>query len=194
MNRLTRTLLSSIVAASAMLAPTAAGAADENVVLAVNQTDGLAVVEASVQYRKAANGVIDEQNRARAEARCTGCQTLAAAFQLVLVTKDWHTLAPQNEAFVGNLECVECVTWASAKQVLVATGGPAELSEAGHARLRALEDRLEGLEDVMAVLSLEDLVAEVEAAFGELIAIGREEVVRSDGGPNDTEVVAARSA
>jgi putative peptide zinc metalloprotease protein len=193
-NRMTRALLSSVVAAAVVVAPTAAGASDENVVIATNQTDGAAVVEASVQYRKAANRVVDEVNYSRAEANCVDCQTVATAFQLVLIPKDVHTFVPHNEADAFNVLCAECVTWATAKQVLVATGGPAALSEAGHARMRALEDRLLAMEDDLPAMTLGAVQAELNDAFAELLAIADEEVVRTDGGPDDAEVVAARSA
>lgn len=194
MNRLNRALLSSFVAASVMLAPAAAGASDENVVVAVNQTDGAAVVEASVQFRVAPNGVVDEVNRARALAQCAGCQTVAAAFQIVLIPRDWDTFVPENEAFAANVLCEECVTWASAKQVFVATGGPATLSGAGRIRMRALNDRLEALEVGLPGLSLLALQAELNSAFAELLEIAGTEIVRQDGVPADAEVVATLSS
>lgn len=193
MKRMVRALLSSIVAASVLLAPTAAGASDSNVVFAGNDTDGAAVVEARVDFRKADNGVVDQENRAYASASCTDCQTLAVAFQIVLITEDPHTFTPENEAFALNVECDECVTWASAKQVLVVSEGPAILTGAGHARLNALERRLWALEADLPGLSLLELQAEVEDAFGELLAIADEEIV-SDGGGNYHREIDARSA
>ncbi|HEX2048668.1 MAG TPA: hypothetical protein VHF27_12950, partial [Acidimicrobiales bacterium] len=182
------------VAAGVLLAPTAAGASDENVAVATNQTDGAAVAEASVQFRMAPNGVIDEENTAHALASCGDCQTLAVAFQLVLVPRDFHTLVPRNEAVAGNLACEECLTWASAKQVFVVTGGPASLTGAGHQRIRDLEARVEALEAELPTLTLAELAAEVDAAFEELLDVARTEVRRHDGGPQDAEVVATRSS
>jgi putative peptide zinc metalloprotease protein len=194
MSRPFRILLASVVAIAVVLTPTAAGASDENVVVAVNRTNGAALVEASVDYRKAANRVVDEENRAFAVARCVDCQTLAAAFQLVLVTKSPTTFAPQNEGTAVNTECDGCVTWASAKQVVVETGGPAALSEAGHHRLRAVEDSLLALEDQMAGMTLTELAAAVDAAFAEFLDVAQTEIVREDGGPDDARVIASRSS
>jgi putative peptide zinc metalloprotease protein len=193
-NRRARALFSATLAAAVLLAPLAAAASAENLAVATNQTDGAAVAEASVQSRVAPNGVVDEENVAQAAASCTDCQTFAAAFQIVLITKDYDTFVPHNEAFAANVLCEECLTWASAKQVLVATGGPASLTGAGHQRMQALEDRLEALEADLPVLTLPALVAEVDAAFEELLDIARTEVRRHDGGPHDTEVVATRSS
>jgi putative peptide zinc metalloprotease protein len=194
MNRRAHLILSCLLAGVVALSPTAAGASDENVAVATNETDGAAVVDASVQYRVAPNGTVDEENRAFAAARCIDCQTLAAAFQLVLVTRDFHTLVPQNEAFALNLECDACLTWASAKQVFVVTGGPAHLTGSGHQRLQALEEGIEALEPDLPGMSLAAVQTAVNAAFEEFMVIASEEVVRTDGGPHDTEIVATRSS
>ena len=194
MNRLARGLLPALLAAALSLAPTAAGASDENVAVATNETAGAAVADASVQYRIAPNGVVDEQNLAYAAARCVDCQTFAAAFQIVLVTREFRTFVPHNEAFAANVECAECLTWASAKQIIVVTGGPATLTGNGHLRMQALEDRLEALQADLPVLSLGGLAAEVEAAFAELLDIARTEVVLHDGSPANVEIAATHSS
>lgn len=194
MNRRAHLFLSCLLAIAVALTPTAAGAADANVAVAANEIDGAAVVEASVQYRVDADGRVDPINRAVAAAKCTGCQTLAAAFQLVLITADYDMFVPRNSAYVNNVECVECVTWASAKQVLVETGGPAHLSGSGQQRLQAIEDRLEALEADLPRMTLEALQAALNAEVEELVAIAVEEVVRTDGGPDNAAVVAVQSS
>lgn len=194
MNRITRSLLSCFAAAGLLLAPTAAGASDDNIVVATNETAGASVVEAGVQYRIAPNGVVDEENRAYAAARCTDCQTVAAAFQIVLVTRDYRTFLPQNEALAANVECEACLTWASAKQVIVVTGGPATLSGNGHQRMRALEDRIEALEPSLAAMTLLELQDELNDAFAELLDIAGTEVVLHDGSPANAEIAATRES
>ncbi|MEA2900964.1 MAG: putative peptide zinc metalloprotease protein [Actinomycetota bacterium] len=192
MNRLVRNLVSIVVAAGVVLAPTAAGARDENVVYAVNRTDGSALVRASVDYRKVNNGKVEEENRAYAVAQCVGCRTLAAAFQLVLVTKPPTILAPQNEAVAVNNECDTCVTWASAKQIVVETGGKAELTKSGRDRLEGVENGLESLQEGMMDKSLEQLSAEIDFWFAEFLDVAQTEIERTDGGHNDARVIASR--
>ena len=194
MNRGARALLSCLVATAVLLAPTAAGAGDENVVTATNEIDGAAVAEAGVQFRVAPNGVIDEENLAYAVASCIDCQTLAVALQLLLVPRDFHNLTPHNEAVAGNVLCESCLTFAAAKQVFVVTGGPAALTGTGHNRLRALEAGIEALEAELPSLSAPELVGAVDAAMAELLDIARTEIMRLDGRPNDAEVVATRSS
>jgi putative peptide zinc metalloprotease protein len=193
-NRMARGLLSAFIAATLSFAPTAAGASDENVVVASNQTDGAAVVAAGVQYRIAPNGVIDEENRAYAGASCTGCQTVAAAFQLVLVTREYRTFVPQNEAFAANVACEECLTWASAKQIIVVTDGPATLSGTGHLRMQALEERIQALHSDLPAMTSTGLFLELDGAFAELVDIARTEIVNHDGGPANAEIAATNES
>jgi putative peptide zinc metalloprotease protein len=193
-NRKVRALSSFAVAAALLLAPTAAGASDENLVYATNETAGAAVSAASVQYRVAPNGVVDERNVAYAVARCTDCQTVATAFQLVLVTRAYRTFVPYNEAFAGNLECDTCLSWATAKQVIVVTDGPAALTGAGHIRMQALEDRLLALQADLPALTLGGLLGELDSAFAELLDIATTEIMAPDGGPVATELVATGSS
>ncbi len=192
MNRLARTLLSLVVATGVLLVPTAAGASDENVVYAVNRTNGGALVRASVDYRKAANSTVDEENRAYAVAQCVDCRTLAAAFQLVLVTNPPSALAPQNEAVAINNGCDGCVTWASAKQVVVEADGAAALSDHGHERLKAVERNLEALQGQMMDMPIQQLAADLDFWFAEFLDVARTEIVRTDGAPNDARVIASR--
>ena len=194
MKRILAAFASAAIIVGVLSTPTPAGASDENLALAVNQTDGAALVEASVQFRKAANNVVDEQNRAHALANCVGCQTLAAAFQLVIVTKPPQSITPVNDAFAANVLCADCLTFATAKQVIVGTGGPAELTENGRARLRALDARLEALESTLSTMSLTTLVLEIDSAFQELLRIAEQEIVRTDGSTEDPAVLATRSA
>lgn len=194
MNRTVRLALSCLAAVSVVMAPTAARASDENVVVASNQTDGAAVVEAGVQFRVSPSGLVDEENRAYAVAECAGCQTVAAAFQIVLIPADDYDLAPQNEAFARNVLCEECVTWASAKQIVVATRAPAYLSGSGYQRLAALEARIEALEADLPGMSLGGLQSALDAAAEELLAVAREEILLAGDRPAAAEVVAVRSS
>jgi putative peptide zinc metalloprotease protein len=193
-NRMARALLPSLLAMSVLLAPTAAGASDDNLAVATNEVAGAAVSAASVQYRIAPSGVVDETNKAYAAARCTDCQTLATAFQLVLVTREYRTFVPHNEAFAANVECDTCLTWATAKQIIVVTDGPAALTGNGHIRMQALEDRLLALQADLPAMTLEGLFGELNAAFAELLDIAGTEIMTPEGGPIASEIAATNES
>jgi putative peptide zinc metalloprotease protein len=194
MNRMVRALLSSVVAAAILLAPTAAGASDENSAYAVNVDDGTAVVDASVQFRVVANGMVDQTNTAYAAASCVDCQAVAAAFQIVLVKNGYDTLEPYNEAFGANVDCDRCISWASAKQIIVVSDDAANITSEGRKRLRALEDSIEAMQPELPSMSLTAVQARLNAAFAELLDIAQTEIRLGDDGPQDGRVEASFSS
>ncbi len=112
----------------------------------------------------------------------------------MVVTKPPTTLVPVNDAKAINNQCDGCVTWASAKQIVVETGGPAELTWRGRARLQAVENQLLALEDDLPTMTLLELQAAVDAAFNEFVNVAQTEIKRTDGGRDDARVVSSRSA
>ena len=194
MNRLVRALLSSAVAAALLLAPTAAGASDENAAYAINVDDGTAVVDASVQFRVVANGFVDESNVAYAAASCVDCQAVSAAFQIVLIKGGYDTLVPYNEAFGANVDCDRCISWASAKQILVVTDEDANITSEGRKRLGALEAAIEAMQPELPSLSLTEVQARLTSAFAELLDIAQTEIRIGDDGPQAGRVEATLSS
>ncbi len=84
------------------------------------------------------------------------------------------------------------MTWASAKQIVVETGGKAELTKSGRARLEGVENGLESLEEGMMDKTLEQLAAEIDFWFAEFLDVAQTEIVRTDGGHDDARVISSR--
>ena len=84
------------------------------------------------------------------------------------------------------------MTWASAKQIVVETGGKAELTKSGRARLERVENGLESLEDGMMDKTLEQLADELDFWFAEFLDVAQTEIERNDGGPDDARVIASQ--
>ena len=152
--------------------------ADDNLAIAVNTTDGTVVFDVSFSLRRDADGVVDETNVAAALASCTGCTTVAFAFQAVLVTRNANVVIPQNVAIAFNDQCTECFTYASASQVVLGFSGPVRITHDGRMRLRDLRQALGELEARAAELAPGQFLAAAEAIERELISIMSEEVVR----------------
>jgi putative peptide zinc metalloprotease protein len=157
---------------------------DDNVAVAVNTQDGATVFRLAFSVRKVANGVVDQTNTAVALASCTDCQTIALAFQVVLVRGDADLVTPQNVAIAYNDQCAECVTYASATQIVLGFDGNVRFTADGRRRLHALYKSLRQLEDEAASLSLAQLNARVQAAKGELLDILSTQLVEP-GAPKD---------
>jgi putative peptide zinc metalloprotease protein len=144
---------------------------DDNVAVAVNTQDGASVFRLAFSVRKVADGVVDQTNTAVALASCTDCQTIALAFQVVLVRGDADVVTPVNQAVAYNDQCLECVTYASATQIVLGFDGNVRFTADGRQRLAALYKSLRELEDSAPSMSVAQLNTAVQTAKAELVDI-----------------------
>ncbi|MBA3409715.1 MAG: hypothetical protein H0U15_02515 [Geodermatophilaceae bacterium] len=77
---------------------------------------------------------------AYAFASCTDCAAVAVGFQVVLVLGQANIVVPRNLAAAVNYNCVSCVTYALATQLVITLDGP--LSEVGMAELAVLWEEI----------------------------------------------------
>ncbi|MGN6636970.1 MAG: hypothetical protein ACTHJ6_16135 [Oryzihumus sp.] len=84
---------------------------------------------------------VTNRNEAYAFASCSGCRTVAVAFQVVLVVGDAHVTIPQNLSGAVNYSCARCVTYALAQQLVLTV--PGDLSPAARQRLESLWQQIE---------------------------------------------------
>ncbi|PRC45285.1 hypothetical protein C6A85_95935, partial [Mycobacterium sp. ITM-2017-0098] len=101
----------------------------DNQVLAINTTNGTAMYEAAF----AMVWVTDDSdamnvNEAQAYASCISCTAVAVAYQVVFVVDnddaDDNVVAPQNLAGALNSDCVNCLTYALARQLFITLDEP----------------------------------------------------------------------
>ncbi|MFD1214950.1 hypothetical protein ACFQ36_23260, partial [Arthrobacter sp. GCM10027362] len=117
-----------------------APAEDGNQALAVNTEDGSVVYDVAFALVWAGDGPVDATNGAYAFASCTGCTAVAVGFQVVLVLGQADVVVPENLSAAANYNCVDCLTYALASQLVTTLDGP--LSEAGMAELSALWEQI----------------------------------------------------
>ena len=79
---------------------------------------------------------MDTRNEAYAFASCADCAAVAVGFQVVLIVGQADVVVPENLSAAANYNCVRCLTYALASQLVLTLDGP--LSEDGMARLNAL--------------------------------------------------------
>lgn len=170
----------------------------DNVALAINTKDGASVFRLAFAIRHVHGSVIDAGNAAVAYASCTDCQTVALAFQVILVTGEPDVVAPTNLALAYNESCSSCVTFAAATQILVDTDGRmVRFTKEGRKRLAALRKHLRSLRDETP--TIEGLEAELAAARAELADILANHLVpvgdpRDDADDDDDDVDSAEDA
>jgi putative peptide zinc metalloprotease protein len=165
---------------------------DVNEAQAINQHDGGTIFRFSLAVRKVTDGVVNQTNTADAEASCVDCRTVAAAFQVILVSGDASVVTPQNKAVAVNYQCEECLTYAKATQIVIDTTGK-ELTPKGHQRLAKLESRMHEVEKHASEMTDAELLAAVRDAQAELVAIFEEELVPIENGSNATTTTSSTS-
>lgn len=109
----------------------------DNQALAVNTTDGSVTYSVAFALVWADDGApVDTRNEAYAFASCTGCSAVAVGFQVVLIVGQADVIVPENLSAAANYNCLDCLTYALASQLVLTLDGP--LSQDGMARLEAL--------------------------------------------------------
>jgi putative peptide zinc metalloprotease protein len=109
----------------------------DNQALAVNTQDGSVRYDVAFALVWAEDGEpVDTTNEAYAFASCTDCAAVAVGFQVVLIVGQADVIVPENLSAAANYNCVRCLTYALASQLVLTLDGP--LSEEGMARLNAL--------------------------------------------------------
>jgi putative peptide zinc metalloprotease protein len=109
---------------------------DGNQALAVNTTDGSVTYDVAFALVWAEDGPVDTRNEAYAFASCADCAAVAVGFQVVLIVGQADVVVPENLSAAANYNCVRCLTYALASQLVLTLDGP--LSTDGMARLNAL--------------------------------------------------------
>lgn len=108
-----------------------------NQALAVNTTDGSVVYDVAFALVWADDGAnVLNTNEAYAFASCKDCAAVAVGFQVVLIVGQADVVVPQNLSTAANYNCVRCLTYALANQLVLTLDGP--LSADGMAKLDAL--------------------------------------------------------
>lgn len=151
-----------------------APAGDGNQALAVNTTDGSVVYDVAFALVWADDGTpVDTRNEAYAFANCTGCAAVAVGFQVVLVVGQANVVVPENLSAAANYNCVSCLTYALASQLVLTLDGP--LSAEGAARLQALWEEIAEFGRNLRNVPLTDIQARL-SAYKEQIT----EIMRTD--------------
>lgn len=115
----------------------AAPAEDGSQALAVTTEDGSVAYDVAFALVWAEDGgPVDTTNEAYAFASCADCTAVAVGFQVVLIVGQADVIVPENLSAAANYNCIRCLTYALASQLVLTLDGP--LSDAGMARLNAL--------------------------------------------------------
>lgn len=140
-----------------------------NQAIAVNTEDGSRLYDVAFALVWADGETVANTNEAYALASCTACQTVAVAFQVVLILGDANVVVPENVAAAVNYSCVQCVTQALATQLVVTLSGP--LSAASAADLANLWKEISAFGDTIQGVPLSELQERLTEFERQILAI-----------------------
>jgi putative peptide zinc metalloprotease protein len=163
--------------------PPAPGDGD-NQALAVNTEDGSVAYDVAFALVWADGDTVLNRNEAYALASCTGCRTVAVAFQVVLLVGSVDVVVPQNISAAVNYACLECVTYALATQLVVSLPGP--LSDAAAAQLAEVWADLRAFGEQIEGVPLAELRERLTGFEEQILAVVREEGAGDTGGGTST--------
>ncbi|MET3203887.1 hypothetical protein ACQCSV_05290 [Pseudarthrobacter sp. S3] len=121
---------------------------------------------------------MDTTNEAYAFASCADCAAVAVGFQVVLIVGQADVIVPENLSAAANYNCLRCLTYAVASQLVLTLDGP--LSDGGTARLNALWAEIAEFGRNLQNVPLSEIQGRLNA-FREQI----KEIIQSD--PNATK-------
>ena len=146
---------------------------EDSQALAVATEDGSVVYDVAFALVWAEGGTVDTTNEAYAFASCDGCSAVAVGFQVVLVVGQADVVVPQNLAAAANYNCIHCLTYALASQLVITLEGP--LSEEGQARLEELWQEIVAFAEGIRGVPLDELQQRLDGYRAEIAGI-----IRSD--------------
>jgi putative peptide zinc metalloprotease protein len=144
---------------------------DGNQALAVNTTDGSVTYDVAFALVWAEDGPVDTTNEAYAFASCSDCAAVAVGFQVVLIIGQADIIVPENLSAAANYNCVRCLTYALASQLVLTLDGP--LSTDGMTRLSQLWEEIAEFGRTLQGVPLSEIQGRLEAYKQQIMDIIR---------------------
>ena len=140
-----------------------------NQVMADNSENNRFLARASIKFRKLKSSDIAPVNIAFAQGRCTDCQTIAVAVQVIVYKKGATNIQPQNVALAANVGCTRCVTIARAIQYVIPVDDLDNVPDNVKRLVHRLDQELHYFEQVRSIneLNSDEAASRLQAAVNE---------------------------
>ncbi|MGO4492301.1 hypothetical protein AB4Y86_09445, partial [Arthrobacter sp. 2YAF22_2] len=149
--------------------------------LAVNTTDGSVVYDVAFALVWAEDGQdVRNRNEAYAFASCKDCAAVAVGFQVVLIVGQANVVVPENLSAAANYNCVRCLTYALARQLVLTLDGP--LSPEGMSRLNALWQQIADYGQNLQNVPLSEIEGKLNGFRDQIMEIVRTDPSATPGG------------
>jgi len=149
--------------------------------LAVNTKDGSVVYDVAFALVWAEDGDdVRNTNEAYAFASCKDCAAVAVGFQVVLIVGQADVIVPENLSAAANYNCLRCLTYALASQLVLTLDGP--LSPDGMTRLQALWQQIAEYGRNLQNVPLSEIQGKLEGFKEQIMELVRTDPSASPGG------------
>ena len=112
------------------------------------------------------------RNEAYAFASCADCAAVAVGFQVVLIVGQTDVVVPENLSAAANYNCVQCLTYALASQLVLTLDGP--LSDDGMTRLNELWQQIAEYGRNLQNVPLSEIQGRLDAFKAQIMEVIRE--------------------
>jgi hypothetical protein len=159
------------------------GGGANNMVIVHNPTGGDLQVRGSVQLNHVPGPTVGNVNCAAAlsgapaafnpavtRPMCVGCQTVAVALQIDLISRSASQITPRNVANAQNIRCQQCATVAIAMQYVIQVDDPNQVPPDAAALAAAMDDQLRQLQSNPA-LTPDEAVARIIAVRDQFVSL-----------------------
>ncbi|QDW30730.1 hypothetical protein FFF93_013805 [Arthrobacter sp. KBS0702] len=149
--------------------------------LAVNTKDGSVVYDVAFALVWAEDGDdVRNTNEAYAFASCKDCAAVAVGFQVVLIVGQADVVVPENLSAAANYNCLRCLTYALASQLVLTLDGP--LSPDGMTKLQALWQQIAEYGRTLRNVPLSEIQGKLEGFKEQIMELVRTDPSASPGG------------
>ncbi|WP_082699396.1 hypothetical protein [Arthrobacter sp. EPSL27] len=163
----------------------AAAEEDGNQALAVNTTDGSVVYDVAFALVWADDGEdVTTRNEAYAFASCADCAAVAVGFQVVLIVGQADVVVPENLSAAANYNCLRCLTYALADQLVLTLDGP--LSADSSARLNELWQQIAEFGRNLQNVPLSEIQGRLDAFKAQIMEVIQSDPSATPGGSGTT--------
>lgn len=143
------------------------GDGPSNLVQVENRSDGRFRARGSARLHRISGSNVSPSNGAYAQSRCTDCQSVAVAVQVVLYRRGAPTVAPKNVAVAVNSRCTRCVTVARAIQYVIPVDDPKAIPRDVDELVKGIDREMRYFERIKDVTRVDP--DEAEARFDALV-------------------------
>jgi hypothetical protein len=160
-------------AATSQVAGYPAAGGGDNIVQVVNHSDSQFRMNGRIQLNQIPGPNVGPKNEALAFSSCTGCETMAVALQIDLMSPSARNVQPFNLAQTKNYRCTGCEGFSWALQYVITVDDPTQVPSDVRELIRQMDATLRDIKTgnytvSQAIQKVEAVIAQFKELAGDL--------------------------